>query len=106
MEKCSQKSYTIGLDNTEALQSLHSELTSLGHHIAAEALWLIKHLQCRNGNANYSLMIRWTAGHVGIRGNEKADREAKHLAKGQSLDRKSLPTYLRKPLLQSISALK
>ena len=105
-EKRSRKSCAIGLDNTVVLQSLQSELTNPGHHIAAEVLRIAKHLQRRNGNVNYSLKIRWTAGHMGIRGNEKADREAKRTAQGQSSARKSLPKYLRKTLPQSISTLR
>jgi len=51
-------------------------------------------------------MIRWTAGHIGIAGNEKADREAKRAAAGQSSEPKTLPKYLRKKLKTSVSALR
>jgi hypothetical protein len=52
------------------------------------------------------LVIRWTAGHEGLEGNELADREAKEAASGRSLDAKLLPSYLRKRLLISPTALK
>jgi zinc-binding in reverse transcriptase len=81
-------------------------MTNPGHHLAAEALRIAKHLQNRSGTAKYSLTIRWTAGHIGIAGNKKADREAKRAASGQSSDSKALPKYVRKRIKHSISALR
>ncbi|KAI0275881.1 hypothetical protein BGY98DRAFT_877955, partial [Russula aff. rugulosa BPL654] len=52
------------------------------------------------------LTVRWTAGHVGIPGNEKADREAKRAADGHSSNSNDLPKYLRKKLKHSVSALR
>jgi hypothetical protein len=60
----------------------------------------------RRNKAKYSLTIRWTAGHEGIEGNKKADREAKKAAEGTSSDRKLLPVYLRKPLPTNPAAVK
>jgi hypothetical protein len=85
---------------------LKLKLTDPGHHLAAEVLRIAKHLRNRNGNANYSLTIRWTAGHVGIEGNEKADKEAKQAADGFSSDKKDLPRYVRNKIKQSVSALR
>ena len=50
------------------------------------------------------LTLRWTAGHIGIPGNEKADRKAKKAASGLLLINELLPPYLRKPLLINPSA--
>jgi ribonuclease HI len=105
-EKCNRKSCAIGLDSQAAIKALQTELTNPGHHLAVEALRLAKHLQKRNGNANYSLTIRWTAGHMGIEGNEKADKEAKQAAKGQSSDKANLPRYVQRKLKNSVSALR
>jgi hypothetical protein len=63
-------------------------------------------VQKRRNKAKYSLTIRWTAGHEGIEGNKKADREVKKAAEGASSDRKLLPVYLRKPLPMNPAAVK
>ena len=55
---------------------------------------------------NYSLRFRWTAGHVGIPGNEKADVKAKAAAEGKTLIKKDLPPLLRKKLQHNKSALR
>ena len=44
-------------------------------------------------------MLRWMVGHIGISGNEKADREAKKAVDRHTSDKEHLPPYLRKPLL-------
>jgi ribonuclease HI len=105
-ERHNRVSCAIGLDNQAAIQALQSDLTNPGHHLAAEALRIATHLRDRKGNAKYSLTIRWTAGHVGIEGNEKADTEAKRAADGQSSDKKALPRYVRNKIKHSVSALR
>ena len=49
-------------------------------------------------------MLRWTAGHTGIVGNEEADDEAKKAAEGLTSDEQQLPKLLRKTLKRSKSA--
>ena len=75
-----------------------------GHHIAREALKNAFRLQKRRKKTKYKLTLRWTAGHIGIEGNEKADCEAKKAASGQTSITKHLPPYLRKPLPTNPSA--
>ena len=81
------------------------ELTNPGHYIATEVLRIAKYLQSRSSNAQYSLTVRWTAGHQGIADNEKANREAKHAADSHNSNSKDLPKYIRKKLKHSVSAL-
>jgi ribonuclease HI len=97
-EKCNQKRCAIGLDSQGAIKALRTKLTNPGHHLAAEALRIAYYLRNRKGNENYSLTVRWTAGHIGIPGNKKVDREAKRAADGFSSNSKDLPKYLRKKL--------
>lgn len=86
-----RESCAIGVDNKFVIQTLETDLTNPGHLLAAEAVRIEKHLKNRNGSAKYSLVLRWTAGHVGIEGNERADREAKHAALGQISNKRDLP---------------
>jgi len=51
-------------------------------------------------------VIRWTARHKGIEGNEIVDREAKKAVEGHTSDKELIPAYLRKPLLTNLSAVK
>src|SRR5882724_1543678 len=50
------------------------------------------------------IVIRWTLGHEGILGNERANEEAKLAAKGESSDKRLLPRGCREDLFQSRSA--
>jgi ribonuclease HI len=105
-EPAGQTTITINVDNQAAIKVFQSELGSLGHHIAREALRLANRTQKHRGRVKYSLIIRWTVGHEGIKGNELADKEAKAAARGKTSDRSSLPAYLRCNLLTNLSAVK
>ena len=105
-EPRSQTKCVLGADNQAAIQALQSELNKPGQRLAAEILRIAKQLGRERGNKNYRLTIRWTAGHVSIPGNEKADEEAKLAATGQSSERAELPRYLQKKIVKSITALR
>ena len=62
--------------------------------------------QKTNRTANYSLRLRWTAGHVKIEGNELADEEAKLASEGKTSKAALLPRILRKQLKVNKSAVK
>jgi hypothetical protein len=62
-------------------------------------------LQKNSRGKEYSLTLRWTAGHTGIPGNELADTEAKRVASGLSSDKSILPKFLRCALTLNPSAL-
>ena len=94
----------IAVDNQAALRAFDSDLRKPGHHIAREILDLAYRIRKRRSKHKYSLTLRWTAGHIGIPGNEKADSEAKRAAAGLSTPNELLPPYLRKPLLINPSA--
>lgn len=105
-EEKSRKSCVISADNQAALTVMHSDMTRPGQHIAVEFLRIATHLEKTRGNMNYSLTLHWTVGHVRIKGNERADEEAKSAAAGQSSAAADLPCYLRKKIKQSTSTLK
>jgi ribonuclease HI len=105
-ERRSRVKCIIGADNQAAVQALRTDLTGPGQHIAAECRKLAKLINKTKRSRNFKLTIRWTAGHSGIPGNEKADKEAKDAAGGASSNAADLPRYLRKPVKKSISALK
>ena len=96
----------IGVDNQAAIKAFDSDLRKPGHHIAHEILRIANQLRKKRKSAKYELTIRWTAGHVGIEGNEKADAEAKKASEGYTSDTKSIPPYLRKPLLINPAAVR
>ena len=106
MEKRNRTSCVLGADNQAAIQALQSELIRPGQHLAAEFVKLANQIAKHRGKRNYSLTIRWTAGHSGITWNEKADAEAESAAEGVGSEKADLPKYLRKPIRSSISASK
>jgi len=99
-------SSAIGGDNQAALEAFNSDLKSPAHNIAREILRSGVSFQKRRGRKKHPLTLRWTAGHVGIEGNELAKKEAKRAAKGKTSDLISLPRYLRRPLTINSSAVK
>jgi ribonuclease HI len=107
-EKKGRVKCAIGADNQAAIQAIDSELTNPGQHLAAEFLRVADQVALARigGRQSYELTVRWTAGHIGIEGNESADREAKAAAEGDSSGRFQLPKYLWKPVKMGTSAIK
>lgn len=99
-------SYSLGVDNQAALTAAASPGNRSGHYLADLFLTAAFNLRKTNGTANYSLLLRWTAGHVKIEGNELADEEAKLAAEGLTSAATLLPRPLRKPLKQNKAAAK
>lgn len=105
-ENQSSTTCAIGADNQAALKAFHTNRRSPGHHLAREILRIAEQVRKRRSKSKYKLVIRWTAGHEGIEGNEEADREAKKAAEGTNSERRALPAYLRKPLPINPAAVK
>jgi ribonuclease HI len=105
MEKKRTK-YALGVDNQAAMMAVATPGNRSGHYLADAFLTAAFALWKTNRTANYSLTLRWTAGHVNIQGNELADQEAKIAAEGTTLNTKELPRILRKPLKHNKSAAK
>ncbi|KAF5378264.1 hypothetical protein D9615_008696 [Tricholomella constricta] len=98
---------TVALDNQGVIQSTHIYRQRQSHYhfdaIHAQARQLAQKEQARPA---FSLATTWISGHSGADGNEAVDKAAKEAAEGLSSRRKDLPSYLRKGLPASISALK
>jgi ribonuclease HI len=100
----SRTSYALGVDNQAVLSAVATPGNRSGHYLADMFLNAAFNIRKTNGTANYSLMLRWMAGHVNIEGNETADKEAKLAAEGTSSTKLLLPKTLRKPLKHNKSA--
>jgi hypothetical protein len=85
---------------------MNSKLNKSGQHLSAEVLKTAKQLSKSRGNANYKLTFRWSAGHIRIKGNKDADKIAKEAADRNSSAGEDLPTYLRKQIKHSLSAMR
>ena len=96
----------IRADNQAALAAFTSDLKSPAHNIAREIVRQATFLQKCKGRKNHPLVLRWTTGHVGIPGNERADEEAKRAAEGKTSDKSLLPNFLRRTLTVNPSAIK
>lgn len=105
--KKGKTSCAIGADNQATIKALQSELTKPGQHLAVEflkmATWVADN---RKDGGKYSLTVRWTAGHSGIKGNEEVDEEAKFAAEGNSSAAKDIPSYIHKTIRKSTLVLK
>jgi ribonuclease HI len=106
MERKGQTSHALGVDNQAALSALNSVKSTTGQYTADKILQTAARIKKQRNSANYSLKFRWTAGHVGIEGNEEVDGEAKKAAEGLTSDKKALPPLLRKPLKHNKSVLR
>jgi len=92
-------SCSIVVDNQATLRAFNSELRKPGHHLAHKILQLANRMQKCRSKHKYSLLLRWTAGHISIPGNKLADSKVKRAAASHTTSHEHLPPYLRKPLL-------
>jgi ribonuclease HI len=99
-------SYALGADNQAVITAVATPSNRLGHYLANHFLTSAFNLCKINRTANYSLVLRWTAGHINIEGNELADEEAKRASEGTTSETNALPKVLKKPLKHNKSAAK
>ncbi|KAH7918414.1 hypothetical protein BV22DRAFT_1024629, partial [Leucogyrophana mollusca] len=86
-------SIAIGIDNQAAIRAAINQKMSPGHYILD---YFDKALtRALNKHGLEHITVRWTPGHIGIEGNEKADTLAKEAARGDSSETSNLPLQLR-----------
>ena len=88
-------SASVKADSQAAIQALSTHKPGPGGYLLDEIHKLSKSLH-KQSFSSLQLKISWTSGHDGITGNDRADKEAKAAAMGNSSPRHELP-----PLLQS-----
>jgi ribonuclease HI len=94
---------TIGEDNQAGIMALTKLRPKSAQHIFDNIHRRLEALKRRN--PQLELCIRWTPGHAGLPGNERADELAKEAAQGNATEDRRLPAELRKPAPYSRAAI-
>ena len=99
---------SIYSDSQALLKSLIAQRASPGFHLVKEITDMVDTLVLRADTVNHPCRIKlqWIAAHKDVKGNEKADEEAKRAAAGKSSPVEHLPHILRKPLPPSLGVIK
>ena len=85
VHRTNKKNFVIYADSKSALESLNSSNSS--HPLVLKAReWLFR-ISCKHKSVSFC----WVPAHVGIKGNERADREAKKVCSQRTLDIYKVP---------------
>src|SRR5882724_6449082 len=68
---------TLGINSQATLHAIRNRRATLGQYLVESFHAQIEAVQCKH--PGIEIMLRWTPGHMGITGNERVDREAKHV---------------------------
>lgn len=93
-EKLGSTLFTLDANNHTAIKSFTLDLIHLGQTIIPSIIHMASKICEKHYSQWYLLVIYWIAGHSGIVGNEKADKKAKHVAKGTTSNKKLLSSLL------------
>lgn len=85
----------LGVDCQEAIRATGPFQSKPGHYLMDNFLNELHTLLLYDNNKK--LIIRWSAGHIGIPGNKQADEQAKRAARGEMSKTRLLPASLRSP---------
>lgn len=90
------------------MKSLRAQRASPGYHLVEEFTNLLDAVlrEVNPSDRRQRLKVRWLAAHREVKGNEKADEEAKKAAAGDSSPIELLPPVLRSSLPPSLGAIK
>jgi ribonuclease HI len=84
----------IGPDNVGTIQATQNQRSRPGQYLVDTLLAQLDKLYERKPDVQVTM--RWTPGHVGVPGNEYADKQAKKAAEGDSSPVRDLPKLLRR----------
>ena len=93
---------SIYTDNQAAITALTTDSLGSARHIVDMVHKRHRMLAARHSEAR--VMVHWIPGHAGVRGNERADRNAKRAARSDISPTDKLPACLRKSLPVSKAA--
>ena len=96
----------LNVDNQAALVIIKLKMTKSRQHLADDLHQIASKLHKHRGNNRFRLTFRWTARHVGINGNEEADKLAKDTADGRSSAKEALSVCLRNKIGYSLTAVR
>lgn len=89
------RTMAVGADNQAAVRATNAFQSKPGHYLMDKFHDDLRTLFPTEDDGK--LVIRWSAGHIGIPGNEQADEQAKRAARGETTDPHLLPNSLRSP---------
>src|SRR5882724_6807610 len=93
------RTLTLGIDSQAALCAISNRRATPGQYLVDSFHKQIEAVRCKH--PGIEIMLRWMPGHLGITGNERADREAKWVAKGELSEQRRLPVVCTGDLLTS-----
>jgi ribonuclease HI len=94
--------YTIGTDSQAAMLTTRREKQMSAQYLVSAVHRQIEGVVGMQTGAE--VIVRWTPGHKGIKGNERADEEAKKAARGDSSEESQIPIECRGILPRSKAA--
>ncbi|KAG2745196.1 hypothetical protein P692DRAFT_201672237, partial [Suillus brevipes Sb2] len=92
-ERGGRRTMALGVGSQAAIKATNTFQSKAGHYLVEKLHDDLRSLFPSEGDGK--LIIRWTAGHVGIPGNEQADEQAKRAARGETSDTHLLPSSVR-----------
>lgn len=96
---------SISLDGKSIIQATQKPKVGTGQQIIEE-IHRVARRMAKDADTDKIVTLAWVPGHLGLWGNELADKEAKEAIKSRSSGEQSLPPFLRNSLLASISAVR